>query len=76
MFSQPFPIICGSVKGAFVTHVTKGLNGGLVVGPAALRIERSESVPLEVGNWDDGSINWQLLVVDTKTVAMSVRVGE
>ena len=48
----------------------------LVVRPVALVVERHETVALEVRNWDNGRVNWELLVVDTETVAVSVGVGE
>lgn len=55
-----------------------GLDGGEVSGTGALVVECHISIALEVGNavWDARSVDRQLLVVDTNTVTVGVRVRE
>jgi hypothetical protein len=52
------------------------VNAALVVGAAALGNEGSGTIPLEVVDGTDGRIDGELLVIDTETVAVGVRVGE
>ena len=65
-----------SFSGPLTSGVRERLDGALVVGTVALRNKGSRAVTLEVGNGGRGCVDRKLLVVNTKTVAMSVRVRE
>jgi len=69
-------IVNGGIKSAFLADVGQGMDAALVVGAAALGNERRRTIALEVGDGDDGLVDWQLLVVDAQTVTVSVRVRE
>lgn len=56
--------------------ICKGLNTALVVGSAPLRMEGHRTITLEVGNFGDGCVDWQLLVVHAETMTMGVWVRE
>jgi len=43
---------------------------------AVIAIDAHRAVSLEVENWAAGFIDWDLLVVDTETVAVGVGVGK
>lgn len=56
--------------------VREGHQAALVVGAPPLVIDGHETITLEVGNRDERLVDGELLVVDTETVAMSIRVRE
>jgi hypothetical protein len=69
--------ITGSiVYSALLIQIGQRLDGALVVGPVALVDERHRSIALEVGDGNDRSVDGELLVVGTETVAVGVGVGE
>jgi len=51
-------------------------DAALIVGSRALADESAVSVPLEVGNGYNRSVDWQLLIVHTQTVTVCIRVRE
>lgn len=65
-----------AINSALLAVIRQGCDGTLVVGPGALVVVRCGPVTLEVCNGHDGSVDGQLLVVDTKTMTMCVRVRE
>lgn len=56
--------------------VLKGRDRARVVGPGALIVVARRAVPLEVCDWDDRLVCWELLVVHTETMTVGVWVRE
>jgi hypothetical protein len=52
------------------------MNAALVVGAAVLGNVGSGTIPLEVVDRVDRRVDWKLLIVDTKAVAMGIGVRE
>lgn len=76
VLSLAFMIPGTTFSGPLTSGVRKRLDSALVIGAVALRNEGSRTVTLEVGNGCHGRVNRKLLVVDTETVAVGVRVRE
>ena len=76
MLGLAFNIADSGVDGGFPSSVRQRLDAALVVGAAALGDKGGETIALEVVDGDNGCVDWELLVVDTETVTVSVRVGE
>lgn len=57
-------------------QIRQGLDAALVIGPVALVDKGHRSIALEVGNRNNGSVDWELLVVGSETVAVGIGVGE
>ena len=74
MLGCPLMIFDAALESAFSSQICEGLNSALVVGTRALRHKCRRTVTLEVGNGANWRINRQLLVVDTKTMAVGVRI--
>lgn len=73
---QSFSVVCGAFKSTFVGRIFQRFCGRLVVRPISLRLVCAETVTLEIDNIHFGSINRQLLIVYTQTVAVGVGVRE
>jgi hypothetical protein len=65
-----------SVDGSLSAKISQGVNAALVVGAAALGNEGRGTIPLEIVDGVYGRVDGELLVVDTETVAVGVRVGK
>lgn len=71
-----FMITDGRVNSTLPASIFQWFDAALVVRETALRDVSTRSITLEVDHGDDRSIDRQLLVVDTKTVTVSIGVGE
>lgn len=69
-------ILGAPINAPLGSGVRKRLDRALVVGTRALRNEVALTVTLIVGNRGHRRVDRKLLVVDTKTVAVGVRVRE
>jgi hypothetical protein len=76
MASKARLITNSTVDGSLSASIGQGVNAALVVGAAALGNVGSGTIPLEVVDRDDRRVDGELLIVDTKTVAMGVGVRE
>ena len=76
MASKALLITNSGVAGSLLAGIGQGVNAALVVGAAALGNEGSGTIPLEVVDRVERRIDGELVIVDTKTVAMGIRVGE
>lgn len=76
MTSLAFFIADSCVDGTLPSSILQRLDAALVVGTATLRNEGSRTIALEVVDGDDRCVDRELLVVDTETVAVGIRVGE
>ena len=56
--------------------VLKGSDRAWIVWTEPLVVVVPRTVPLEVGNWDGRLVDWELLVVHTEAVSVSVGVGK
>jgi hypothetical protein len=71
-----FLIAGGKVNGTLPGNIIQWFDAALVVREAALRDVGSRSITLEVDDRNNRSIDRQLLIVGTKTMAVSIRVRE
>ena len=76
MLQLAFQVSGRRIDSSLFPRVCEGLNRALVVRPVTLRDEGGRSVALEVGNGVEWCVDWQLLVVRAKTVAVCVGVRE
>lgn len=76
MSSIAVRVSSSTVGRTLVPEVRQGSDGALVVGARTLVVDGHEAVALEVGNRNNGLVNRNLCVVDTKTVTVGVWVGE
>lgn len=74
VLSGPLEITSITRESSLVANIRQRHNGALIVGTRALVVDSHESIALEIGNGTKGSVNWELVVIDTKTVAVCVRV--
>jgi len=56
--------------------VLKRRDRARVIGSETLVVVVRRAVSFEVGNRNDWLVDWELLIIHTETIAMSVRVGE
>ena len=74
MLGCPLMIFDATLESALSAQIREGLDSALIVGTRALRHKCRRTVTLEVGNGANWRVNRQLLVVDTKTMAVGVRI--
>ena len=65
-----------TIYSTLVLNVCQWLEAALVVGARALVIDSHETIALEVHNRTLRFVDRELIVIDSKAVAVSVRVGE
>jgi hypothetical protein len=78
MLSVQLPALFVDV-GLLVTNlvdIRERRDRALVVRTSALIVESHEAITLEVSNWDNRSVDRQLLVVHSETVTVSVWIRE
>jgi len=76
MASEARLIANSGIDCSFLAGIGQGVNAALVVGAAALGNEGSGTIPLEIVDRVERRVDGELLIVDTKTVAMGIGVGE
>lgn len=76
MLSKASLITDGRVDGSFLGNIIQGVDTARVVGAVALGDERCCAIALEVVNRVYGCIDRELLIVDSKTVAVGVWIRE
>jgi len=76
VFSNASLIVDRRVDGSFLASIGQRLDAALVVGTAPLGDECGRAIALEVVNGHDGCVDWELLVVDSETMAVGIRVRE
>jgi hypothetical protein len=76
MAGLTFVVTTARVNSTLPVTIIQFLEATLVVREAALRDVCSRSITLEVDDGNNRSIDRQLLIVGTKTMTVSVRVGE
>ena len=76
MTGLTFLVAGGRVNGTLLGTILQWFDAALVVREATLRDVGSRSIALEVDDGNNGSIDRQLLIVGTKTMAVSIRVRE
>ena len=76
MASKALLITNSGVDASLLAGIGQGVNATLVVGAAALGNVGSGTIPLEVVDRGDRRVDGELLIVNTKTVAVGIRVGE
>lgn len=76
MLTLTFNVTNTSVNMTLFALIRQGRDGALVVRPVALIDKGHGSITLEVGNRNNRSIHWELLVVSTETMTMCIGVGE
>jgi len=74
--SNTLLIANSGIDGSLSASIGQGVNAALVVGAAALGNEGSGTIPLEVVDRVERRVDGELLIVDTKAVAMGIRVRE
>lgn len=73
---KPLCIVHRSFQRAFVAHIRMRSDGRLIIRRVALGVISGGAVALEVDHRYYGDVNGQLLIVDPKTVTLSIRVRE
>ena len=76
MAGLTFLVTAASVYGTLLATIIQWFMGTRVVREATLRDVCSTSITLEVDDGNNRSIDGQLLIVGTKTMTVSIRVGE
>lgn len=76
VISLAFSVSGSTVGRTLMPEVCQGDDGALIVGTSTLVVDGHEAVALEVGDRNNGLVNRNLRVVDTKSVTVGVRVGE
>ena len=76
MAGLTFLVTGARVNGTLLVTIIQWFDATLVVREAALRDVCSSSITLEVDNGNDRSIDRQLLIVGSKTMAVGIRVRE
>ncbi len=73
---KPLLVIRRCFQRAFVAHVCIRSDGRLIIRRIALGVISGGAVALEVDHRYYGDVNGQLLIIDPKTVTLSIRVRE
>jgi len=76
MLTLTFNVANTPVNMTLLALIRQGGDRTLVVGPVALIDKGHGSITLEVGNRNNRSIHWKLLIVSTETMTVCIRVGE
>ena len=76
MAGLTFLVTGARVNGTLPVTIIQWFEATLVVREAALRDVCSSSITLEVDNGNNRSIDWQLLIVGSKTMTVGIRVRE
>jgi len=69
-----FKVANTTIDMALPTSISQRLDAALVIRPVALVNEGHGTIALEVGDRDNGSVDWELGVVCSETVTVGIRV--
>lgn len=74
--AEALEVAGATFEGTLLANEGQWLDAALIIGTSALGNEGGGTIALEIVDGDNGCVDWELLVVNSETVAVSIGVRE